>query len=307
MDEWTFRNVSSRHARTNPTEWVHNCLTQSDYYLLIFSEGSKITFDSPRTHELIPERPWAETFGLTISYLLEEILRQTRADPRTKLSKFVCVTFSYSSESCVPSLFRSLPCRNYRLLNDLADLICHLHKLTSGNFTNNLGCHRLSTHVDKTRRYYESNPSWLNERLTPINNNLFSETTVVNGVTTTSFNGEIAQISAAIESLQNGNVVIEEEKSLDELYANSTNNPSSKYPLLPPVDSDTVVDKSTKKYQLLPPDEDIFEDDDLILDCHKQSSNLPLMSNKVNSSTNCNNNNNNNNGSNDSSTVSSKK
>lgn len=287
MDEWAFRNPSSRSSTTTTTEWVHNCLAKCDYYLLLFSEGCKITFETPRTYELVGERPWQEIFGLSITYVLEEILHETRKDPRTKLPKFICATFNYSNEDCIPSLFRSLPCRRYRLLDDLAELICHLHKIMPECFDTSapLGCYNLSTSIDRTKTFYENNPSWLNERIISINNNnnvnrgtLAAMTTINNSYR----NGEIAHISAAIESLQihrNSN----DARTLNDLYDDSKVNLSGKYPLLPPSD----VDATSKKFHLLPPDDDDddddFEelrendDDGIILDCNL-SSDLPLMS-----------------------------
>uniref|UniRef100_A0A915K256 SEFIR domain-containing protein n=1 Tax=Romanomermis culicivorax TaxID=13658 RepID=A0A915K256_ROMCU len=181
VDEWMLSNPNIASQLRNESEWVLKCINNCDFYLIVFSQGSNVVFEpqdqSLNLTELKQMRTWRETFNLAITCVLEHITGETRLDPCTKLPKVICCSFDYDTQSIlsrsdqssdIPKSFRVLPCSKYRLLNDLPQLIKHVHQLPTFYSVSPTDLDDLRSQVQIARNYFHENPDWLNNRLCPI-------------------------------------------------------------------------------------------------------------------------------------------
>lgn len=180
IDEWMLSNPNIASQLRNESEWVLQCINDCDFYLIVFSQGSNVVFERHDQRsdlvELKQTRTWRETFNLAITCILEHITGETRLDPCTKLPKVICCSFDYDplslsrldQSSNIPNSFRALPCSKYRLLNDLPQLIKHVHQLPTFYSVSPTGLHDLRSQMQCARNYFQENPDWLNSRLCPV-------------------------------------------------------------------------------------------------------------------------------------------
>lgn len=165
LDEWAGQPESM-------ADWLWAELATADFFLLVFSAGTQVTLATPPTQTLRPRRPWPETFLPAVRYVLEKIvadLNRPGISGRTALRRYISVTFSYSSESCAPDHLRLLGCPQFRLVEELKKLICHLHGINEASVDDRCPLHSrpLEDAVATAAAWQRQNPGWLHSRLIP--------------------------------------------------------------------------------------------------------------------------------------------
>lgn len=175
FDEWTFLpNVNS--LGLSETEWVLDCAQKCDFFLIVFSIGSKILWNKPTLKSLIPIRSGLEVFNLSITCVLEHILSQTRLQPIEKLSRVLCCQIQYDRDDAdycnVPDQFKLLPCPKFKITSEVVKLIAHIQNMPDDFTLSNdelvSGLTSLNNQISRTNRYFGENIDWLDQRLEPV-------------------------------------------------------------------------------------------------------------------------------------------
>lgn len=163
IDEWALAT-----SGLAPDQWLFHAMDYADFYLIVFSEGSKLAFQG---EELLPRRHWMELFNPGVTFVLQEMLNDCRkrsplhAEP---LAPYIWIRFDYSDSDCVEPFLNRLPVSKYVLPTDLNRLLCHLHTVPFNNVQFEMGARReaetVRLSVVAASEFHREHPDWLNER-----------------------------------------------------------------------------------------------------------------------------------------------
>lgn len=152
-----------------PSRWLIEQLSTLNKFIIVLSECAVkiLDIDASETHQLVQNRPFADTFGPAMSIIIGEATRNQEQARK----KYAIVRFENSP--VVPNHLGLLRLPVFILPNDFSRLTAFLHNYDYGdnvNITQNISQCRIddwNSAVARAVNYTSENPNWINDRWKP--------------------------------------------------------------------------------------------------------------------------------------------